>query len=177
MSQPARKYHLCHLNVGPARAPLFDPQMAGFVEKLEEINNLAYRSPGFVWHLQIDIYNPEDLAMYGEPGMLFNLSVWESVEALFTYVYRSDHTRMMQKRQEWFGKMEGPNYVLWWLPEGELPTLAEAKERLAYLAQHGPSPHAFSFKNSFPSPAEALPDETPADGALVLQAAPVTPQR
>ncbi|MCE3235402.1 MAG: hypothetical protein K0Q50_1582, partial [Vampirovibrio sp.] len=40
------KYHLCHLNVGPANAPLTDPIMAGFVEKLDEINQLAYRSPG-----------------------------------------------------------------------------------------------------------------------------------
>lgn len=155
------KYHLCHLNVGPANAPLTDPIMAGFVEKLDEINQLAYRSPGFVWHLQIDINNPEDLAMYGEPGMLFNLSVWESMEALYAYTYKSQHAQMMQRRREWFGTMNGPNYVLWWIPAGELPTLEEAKRRIAYLTEHGPSEHAFTFKQPFPSPAQ--PSEAMAD--------------
>jgi hypothetical protein len=150
----ASNYHLCHLNIGPARAPLTDPIMAGFVSKLDEINNLAYQSPGFVWHLQIDIYNPEHLAMYGEPGMLFNLSVWESVDALQAYVYRSQHAKMMQARRQWFGEMDGPNYVLWWIPAGELPTLEEGKKRLAHLAAHGPTPEAFSFKQPFSPPIE-----------------------
>lgn len=146
------KYHLCHLNIGPAKAPLTDPQMAGFVGKLAEINELAYQSPGFVWHLQIDINNPEHLAMYGEPGLLFNLSVWESVEALSHYVYQSEHLKMMQMRSQWFGTMQGPNYVLWWIPAGELPTLEEAKVRIAHLAANGPTPFAFTFKQSFPPP-------------------------
>lgn len=154
------RYHLCHLNIGPANGPLTDPVMEGFVAKLDEINQLAYQSPGFVWHLQIDINNPADLAMYGEPGMLFNLSVWESLEALYAYVYQSQHVQMMQRRKEWFGTMDGPNYVLWWIPAGELPTLEEGKQRIAYLAEHGPSAHAFTFKQSFPCPVEQNHDES-----------------
>jgi hypothetical protein len=169
-----QQYHLCHLNIGKARAPLFDPIMAGFLAKLEEINNLAYESPGFVWHLKIDIYNPEDLAMYGEPGMLFNLSVWESTEALFTYVYRSQHAQMMKLRKEWFGEMEGPNYALWWLPAGQLPTLEDGKKRIAHLAAHGPSAHAFTFKNPFPNPVEASQMEN-TEGTILLH--PNQPQR
>ena len=163
-----RQYHLCHLNIGKARAHIFDPQMAGFVAKLEEVNNLAYQSPGFVWHLQIDIYNPEHLAMYGEPGLLFNLSVWESVEALYTYVYRSDHAQMMKARKNWFGEMDGPSYVLFWLPAGELPTLEEAKQRIAYLKAHGPSAQAFTFKDTFPPPS-FLEEAAEPDGVMVLQ--------
>ncbi len=160
-------YHLAHLNIGLARAPLFDPVMAGFLAKLEEMNNLAYDSPGFVWHLKIDIYNPEDLAMYGEPGVLFNLSVWESVESLYTYVYRSQHGTMMKSRRDWFNPMDGPSYALWWLPVEELPTLADGKKRIAHLAAHGPTPHAFTFKDSFPNPA-AVP-QPQREGALILQ--------
>ena len=155
MNLSSVQYHLCHLNIGPARAPLTDPQMSGFVAKLDEINQLAYQSPGFVWHLQIDINNPEDLAMYGEPGWLFNLSVWESVEALSQYVYHSGHLKVMQMRSQWFQKMEGPNYVLWWLPVDQLPTLEEAKIRLAHLTANGPTPYAFTFKQPFPPPSQA----------------------
>jgi len=154
-------YYLCHLNIGPARAPLHDSQMAGFVANLERINELAYASPGFVWHLKIDINNPDDLAMYGVPGLLFNLSVWESVEALQNYVYKGPHAHMMQRRREWFGEMTTPNYVLWWISKDELPTLDEAKIRLAYLTEHGPSPFAFGFRNVFPPPIDedAVPEE------------------
>ena len=144
-----RDYHLCHLNVGPAQAPLNDPQMAGFVENMDRINKLAYDSPGFVWHLQIDINNPEDIAMYGVPGLLFNMSVWESVEALRQYTYKGMHSEMMKFRREWFGEMKGPNYVLWWIPAGTLPTLEEAKQRLAHLEANGPTPIAFDFKHPF----------------------------
>ncbi|WP_373532527.1 DUF3291 domain-containing protein [Vampirovibrio sp.] len=143
------QYHLCHLNIGPANAPLSAPEMSGFVENLERINELAYSSPGFVWHLKIDINNPADLALYGVPGLLFNLSVWESVEALKEYTYKGAHAQMMQRRREWFGSMNTPNYVLWWIPAGSLPTLEEAKLRLAHRETYGPSLVGFDFKHPF----------------------------
>lgn len=174
---PESKYHLCHLNIGKARGALTDPVMAEFVANLDRINQLAYSSPGFVWHLQIDINNPDDLAMYGEPGILFNLSVWESVEALHNYVYRSHHAQMMKSRKQWFGEMEGPNYVLWWVPAGEIPTLEEAKSRLAYLAAHGPSAYAFTFKESFPAPQEDVEAQTGTMRFIHMPAAPVRPQK
>jgi hypothetical protein len=172
---PEQQYHLAHLNIGRARAPLFDPVMAGFLAKLDEINNLAYQSPGFVWHLQIDIHNPEDLAMYGEPGVIFNLSVWESMEALYTYVYRSQHAQMMKSRKDWFGEMEGPNYALWWLPVDELPTLEDGKKRIASLTAHGSTAYSFTFKEPFPNPASANDPEESADGTMLLR--PHSPSR
>ncbi|MGJ8493491.1 DUF3291 domain-containing protein, partial [Glaesserella parasuis] len=92
---------------------------------------------------------------YGEPGWLFNLSVWESLEALQQYVYKGLHADMLKRKKEWFGEMEGPSYVLWWIPAGERPTLTEAKRRIALLRQHGPSPEAFSFQHRFPAGVEA----------------------
>ncbi len=146
-------YHLCHLNIGIAKGTLDSPVMEGFVSRLDEFNNLAYASPGFVWHLQIDLNNPEHLAMYGEPGIIFNLSVWESLESLRSYVYQSDHVKMMQLRRQWFEEMQTPNYVLWWKPAGSLPTVQEGKERLAYLTRHGATEQAFGFRQPFPPPA------------------------
>ena len=43
-------------------------------------------------------------------------------------------------------KFEGVYSVLWWIPAGHIPTIEEAKERLAHLQTHGPSAHAFGFK-------------------------------
>ncbi|MGE0200743.1 MAG: DUF3291 domain-containing protein [Candidatus Melainabacteria bacterium] len=151
-----REWQLCHLNIGPALGPLNHPVMSGFVERLDEMNQLAYESPGFIWHLIIDINDPVQLAMYGEPGMLFNLSVWESVEALHNYVYNSMHVKMLQRRKEWFAPMSTSSYVLWWKPKGELPTLSEAKEKLKHLDLIGPTIDAFTFKKQF-MPAQANP--------------------
>jgi hypothetical protein len=38
------------------------------------------------------------------------------------------------------------------VPSGHIPSVEEAKERLAYLRAHGETPYAFSFKEPFPAP-------------------------
>jgi hypothetical protein len=49
-----------------------------------------------------------------------------------------------------FHRMERPSLVLWWVPEGHEPTLEEARERLDQLAEIGPSPYAFTMRQSYP---------------------------
>ena len=80
------------------------------------------------------------------------MSVWESPEALFDYVYKSGHIQVLSRRKEWFERSDTPSMVLWWVPVGALPTLEDGLERLAHLTRHGPSEHAFTFKNRFPAP-------------------------
>ena len=41
---------------------------------------------------------------------------------------------------------------MWWVPAGHVPDVAEARERLAHLRAHGPSPFAFPFGAPFPPP-------------------------
>jgi hypothetical protein len=41
--------------------------------------------------------------------------------------------------------------VMWWIPEGPEPTLAEAMERLELLRAEGPTPRAFTFKEFYDS--------------------------
>ena len=48
------KYHIAQVNIGRMRAPLDHPLMTGFLRRLDEINALADRSPGFVWRLQTE---------------------------------------------------------------------------------------------------------------------------
>jgi hypothetical protein len=82
--------------------------------------------------------------------MIVNMSVWSSIEDLAAFVYRSGHVDVMRRRREWFEPMK-PYMVLWWIPAGQLPTVEEAKERLAHLRDHGPTPFAFTFNARFPS--------------------------
>jgi Domain of unknown function (DUF3291) len=152
------KHHIAQVNIALMRAPLDDPLMAEFVASLDEINALADSSPGFVWRLQTAQGNATDLRPYGDDRILFNLSVWESVEQLQAYVYKSAHGEVMRKRRKWFDKFEGMYFALWWVEAGHTPSVTEARQRLDYLNEHGASEWAFSFKRPFPSPDEA-PEE------------------
>jgi hypothetical protein len=148
------RFHLAQANIGRIRAPLDHPIMEGFRTQLDPINALADRTPGFVWRLQTEDGN----AMAIRPSavddlMAINMSVWESLEALQQFVYKSAHVGPLRDRKQWFQPMDGPILVMWWIPVGHIPTVAEALERLEHLKQHGPSQHAFTFRAPFPSPA------------------------
>ena len=142
--------HLAQMNVGTALYDLKEPGMADFMNNLDRINALAEATPGFVWRLKGEGNNATDLKVTDDPRFIVNMSVWQSVEALFDYVYRSDHRSIMVRRREWFAKPEGPYQVLWWVAEGSLPSVHDGLARLRHLAEHGPTPHAFTFRNVFP---------------------------
>ena len=85
---------------------------------------------------------------------MVNLSVWESIEALYDFAYRTAHLDVLRKRREYFDHEGLDAYaVLWWVPAGTVPSLAEARARLDLLARKGPSPDAFTFRDRFAAPA------------------------
>jgi hypothetical protein len=147
-------YHLAQLNVALPRAPLDSPRLAGFVNRLKEINALADAAPGFVWRLVDDAgSDATTLRPYG-PDVMVNMSVWESVEALQEYAYRTAHLDVLRRRREWFTHDGlGAHAVLWWVPAGTVPTLAQARDRLDRLAEHGPTAEAFTLQRPYPPPA------------------------
>ena len=140
---------IAQVNIGRIRAELDDPIMAGFVNRLAEINALADSSPGFVWRLQTDDGNATYLRPYADDRTILNMSVWETVEALRHYVFKTAHVEMLRKRQAWFEKFAGANSALWWVPAGHIPGIDEAKKRIAHLDAHGPTQFAFTFNQVF----------------------------
>ena len=82
---------------------------------------------------------------------LVNMSVWQDVESLKSFVYASGHVDIMRRRSEWFAKMIDAHMVMWWVPAGTLPTFEDGQERLNALKINGPSPFAFTFARPFPS--------------------------
>lgn len=144
------QFHIAQVNIGRVKAPLDNPIMAGFVTRLDEINALADRSPGFVWRLQTTEGNATYLRPYDDDRILINMSVWETVEALKHYVYRTVHAELLRQRHDWFEKFSAAYLALWWVPVGHIPGIDEAKKRLAHLDLHGPSQFAFTFKSLCP---------------------------
>jgi hypothetical protein len=146
MIQPA-SHHLAQLNIGRIRYEVTDPRMAGFVDNLVFVNELAERTPGFVWRYRDSSGNATNTRPYpNDPLMAVNMSVWENIESLEKYVWQTVHKRFYGQRHEWFEKMGERYFVMWWVPTGHLPTIAEAIERLEHLKANGASDYAFAWE-------------------------------
>ncbi len=144
--------HLAQVNVARLRAPLDSPQLADFVAALEPINALGDASPGFVWRLQTGDGDATAVRVFDDDSFIVNMTIWESIEALAEFAYRSPHREVMRRRREWFEKLAEAYLALWWVPVGYVPTVDEAEERLLHLRRHGPTPYAFTFRTPFPAP-------------------------
>jgi Domain of unknown function (DUF3291) len=119
--------HLAQLNIGRLRYEIGDPRMAEFVDNLARVNAIADRAEGFVWRLQDASGNATAYRPYGgDPRMAINMSVWEDVAALERYVWQTVHKRIYGRRHEWFEKLDGSYFVMWWVPAGHIPTVEEA---------------------------------------------------
>ena len=143
-------HYLAQVNIATLRAPLDHPSIRGFADRLEEINALADGAPGFVWRLQTEAGDATALRPYDDERVLVNLTVWQSVQALQQFVYRSDHVQLLRQRAQWFHRPTTAIYALWWIEAGTLPSVDDAKRRLERLQAVGDSPEAFSFARLFP---------------------------
>lgn len=148
-------WHVAQINVGHVLHPVDDPRMAGFTGRLDEINAMADAAPGFVWRLQSDSGNATDILVSDDPSFIINMSVWQDIDSLFRFVYRTAHQGVMAGRRQWFARPAGAYQALWWVPAGHVPTPQEGLDRLQALERDGPGPDAFTFKKTFPPPGAA----------------------
>ncbi|MEO8541820.1 MAG: DUF3291 domain-containing protein [bacterium] len=146
------RYHLAQYNIAWIVAPLDSPVMADFTDNIAEINALAESAPGFVWRHQTDDGDSTAIRVRDDDRIIINFSLWQDAESLFEYAYHSGHTDYFRRRTEWFTHEDDPYAVLWWVPEGHLPTVDEAESKLAELKTNGPTAAAFTFKKRFPPP-------------------------
>jgi hypothetical protein len=150
-------FHLAEVNVARLVAPLDSPLLTGFVSRLDEVNALAEAAPGFVWRLVDDAgQNATAMPIYEDTRIIVNLSVWTSIEALRAFTYSGAHLEVYKQRREWFSLMKDAAMVMWWVPAGHRPDVAEARERLDHRRAHGPTAFAFPFGAPFPAPADGV---------------------
>ena len=138
-------YHLAQVNIAKAQGAMDSEIMKGFAGRLDEINCLAEKSSGFVWRLQTQDGDATSIQAFEDPSIIVNMSVWEDIESLKKFVYKSTHIELIQDREAWFDKMQSVHQVLWWIPAGHIPAVNEGKEKLEYLQRNGPSKEAFTF--------------------------------
>lgn len=147
--------HLAQFNWGVLRADWDSPEIADFVNGLDRVNAAAERSDGFVWRLTDDAMEAAQLdpdgPLGGNPRLASTLSVWTGVAALERFVWASVHKLFFARRGEWYleaDQIPGPRMVLWWIPAGTRPTVAEAVERAEHLRRNGDSDRAFGWAHA-----------------------------
>jgi hypothetical protein len=146
------RFQLAQINLARLIAPLSDPTMAEFVANLGPINALADTSPGFVWRLQTEHGDATALRPYDDDRIIVNLSVWQDLDSLREFVYRTAHAHVMRRRGEWFERLTDAYIALWWISAGHRPTVEEGVARVEHLKRHGPTLEAFSFREFHASP-------------------------
>jgi hypothetical protein len=152
-------WHLAQVNIARSKAPFDAPAMAALTSQIAEMNALAESSPGFVWRFtaesggdnRLDLF-ADYLVPFDRHCLFFNMSVWRSVQDLKRYAFDSAHLHFYRRRNEWMDPVPRAHAAMWWMPEPELPTVAEAKDRLLELDQRGPTAFAFTFAKPFAPP-------------------------
>jgi len=143
---------LAQMNLARARYPLSSQEMADFVALVAEVNAAAEASDGFVWRLRDegDGALSVRLAAAGLDGedMLVNMSVWRDMAALRAFVIDNPrHRDVLKRRFEWFHRAVEPMTVCWYVAEGEMPTVADAQDKLLELRQSGSSEQLFEYSH------------------------------
>lgn len=145
-------FHLAQVNIGIAKGPMDSQVMQVFADNLAPINAIAESSEGFIWRLKGDVGDATNITFSDNPNELVNMSVWQSVDALKNFMFKTHHIDFLKRKKEWFETPTEATYVLWWVPVGHIPTLDESKEKLTLIRQNGDTALAFSFKKVFDAP-------------------------
>ena len=157
-------WELAQVNIARLVAPLEDARLADFVANLEPVNAAADKAPGFVWRLQTEEGDATGVRAFewdaaGSAGVIVNMSVWSDVERLAAFVYDDLHRQLLRRRREFFQPMREAWLACWWVSAGHRPTTDEAEKRVRHLRAHGPTPFAFTLRQSYPMPGASPHDE------------------
>ncbi|WP_417666496.1 DUF3291 domain-containing protein [Roseibium sp.] len=136
------------------------PRIKGFFDLEPSVVAQLEASPGFIarsgyvgeegpdsWGIQVF---PRFWVDNGDGWAPSTLSLWTDLDHLAAATYHGLHGDAYKRGREWnIPPEDWPGYVLWWAPDGHRPNWREAVERHEHLADHGPTSHAFNFKQPF----------------------------
>lgn len=147
------EYQIAEINVARMKGvEINDPIMKEFVDNLDRVNALAESSEGFVWRLKDDSNNASSFNPYNDEQVIINVSVWQSIETLENFMYKTFHTEFLKRRKEWFHTFGKAYTAMWWISKGQFPTVQEAVEKLGYLQKNGASEIVFDFRKKYLQP-------------------------
>lgn len=144
---------LAEFNIGILKYDWDDPRVADFQNNLDRVFAIAERSPGYIWHMPGDEMEAAQLdvqgVLGGNPRTASTLSVWKDLQSLEHFVWNTVHKRFYDRRAEWYDPAgQGLRLVMWWVPDGHRPSVAEAVEKLDLLDKQGASEAAFGWDHA-----------------------------
>lgn len=143
-------YHLAQLNLAQSKFSSPNaPGMRSFRDNIQKVHQVAFQAEGFIWMWDESEYPIADDDPFQDPTLLVNMSVWRDIETLKHFTYKTFHVEIFKRKKEWFKHFGKAYQVMWWIKEGHLPTLKEAKAKLDQLETHGPTIEAFTFSHPF----------------------------
>ena len=142
---------LAQFNIGKLNGDIGDPRLDNYIAAAEVVNKVAERAEGFVWKYETVMGGGTNIIIDDDPRIVVNLSVWQSLSSLKHFVWKTLHTKIYERRAEWFTPMKKRSLVLWNIPNNERPDIPTAVKRLNHLRKTGASDYAFDWEyaNSF----------------------------
>ena len=141
-------HYLVQANIAHFKASLDNPVMKEFTDFLEPVNKLAEESKRFIRRLtDTDGKSASYIASpFKNELTTINVSVWKDFDALSAFVYSSVHCYVLRNKKKWFVLGRPSQFIMWWIPVGETPTIEMVKEKPLHHEKHGDSPSVFSIK-------------------------------
>ncbi|MGL6208843.1 MAG: DUF3291 domain-containing protein [Paracoccaceae bacterium] len=142
--------HLAEFNFGFLKHDWDHPAVQDFLNGLDRVYKVAADMPGYVWRVPDEdmeaAQTGPDGPFGGNARAASTLSVWTDVASLEHFVWNTVHRQFYARKAEWYGAVGNGNLVLWWVPEGHRPSVAEGMARWQHMAANGDSDHAFGWK-------------------------------
>jgi hypothetical protein len=92
-------WEIAQANFALPMVPLNEPELAWFIDALDLVNAKAEAAPGFRWRVKPRRWRPHIVRAFEDGGLIVNVSVWTSVQALEDFVYRDpDHIAVLHRR-------------------------------------------------------------------------------
>jgi hypothetical protein len=143
-----------------------EPQVQEFFDRLAHTYDVAEKSEGFIGRSTLDpasgkhswgeVVYPSFYDPTKHKAVALTLSLWDSMEAAAAFTYNGAHGEALSLRQEWFVPPEWPSHAAWWAADTHQPNWTEATEHIEHLRNHGPTAHAFTFKNPYGPSGESI---------------------
>ncbi len=138
---------MAEFNFGTLRYPWDDPRLADFQNGLDIVNDIAARSPGFVWRMPDDemeaVQDDPCGPLAGRPNTASTLSVWEGAAPLYQFAMKTLHARFMARQDEWFVPGDSGFVVFWWVSVGYRPSVTEGMANWRGLQMRGENKNVF----------------------------------
>ena len=138
-------YQIVQANYAQWKPGISESEVNEFISQIAGVHAQAESAKGYVWRY-VDDPDPKYIdRLFGMDGLVFNMSVWESIEDLKAFTFKNLHNDVMRERSKWFVSLPFTTSIMWWVQKGNIPTAEEAHEKFEIIEAKGPSYEVFTF--------------------------------